>query len=234
MPYLLRLLTDRAFFLCGNIEIPKDFCTFVPKLHITQKKLMEKIQELTEKLLHEGVEKGQAEADRIIQEAKKQADQILLEAQQQAQEITAQAQKSAGETAANTRSELKMYTAQALGALKSEVANVLTDTVVKEAVAGLTASPDFLGRFAVALAEKWTANEPMVISSSEADSLKAYFAAKAKALLDRGVTINKVNGKETLLTIAPADGSYKVNFGKEEFETYFKNFLRPQLIEMLF
>ena len=195
---------------------------------------MEKIQELTEKLLREGVEKGQAEADRIIQEAKQQAEQILQDARQQAQEITAQAHKKADETAANTRSELKMYTSQALGALKSEVANVLTDGVVKEAVAGLTASPDFLGQFAVAMAEKWSADEPIVISSNEADSLKAYFAAKAKALLDKGVTINKVNGKDTMFSIAPADGSYKVNFGKEEFETYFKNFLRPQLIEMLF
>ena len=195
---------------------------------------MEKIQELTEKILREGVEKGQAEADRIIQQAKEQAEQILQDARQQALEITAQAQKKADETAANTRSELKMYTSQAMSALKSEVANVLTDGVVKEAVAGLTASPDFLGKFAVAMAEKWSTDEPVVISSSEADSLKAYFAAKAKALLDKGVTINKVNGKDTLLTIAPADGSYKVNFGKEEFETYFKNFLRPQLIEMLF
>ena len=195
---------------------------------------MEKIQELTEKILREGVEKGQAEADRIIQEAKQQAEKILHEARQQAQDIAAQAQKKAAETDANTRNELKMYTGQALSALKSEVTNVLTDGVVKEAVAGLAANPDFLGQFAVALAEKWSANEPVVISSNEADSLKAYFAAKAKALLDKGVTINKVNGKDTLLTIAPADGSYKVNFGKEEFETYFKNFLRPQLIEMLF
>jgi V/A-type H+-transporting ATPase subunit E len=195
---------------------------------------MEKIQELTEKILREGVEKGQAEADRIIQEAKQQAEKILEEARQQAGEIAAQAQKKADETAANTRSELKMYTSQALSALKSEVTNVVTDGVVKEAVAGLTASPDFLGQFAVALAEKWSSDEPVVISTSEADSLKAYFAAKAKALLDKGVTISKVNGKDTLLTIAPADGSYKVNFGKEEFETYFKNFLRPQLIEMLF
>ena len=195
---------------------------------------MEKIQELTAKLLREGVEKGQAEADRIVGEARQQADQILQEARQQAQEIIAQAQKKSGETAASTRSELKMYTGQAMSALKSEIANMLTDGVVKEAVAGLTASPDFLGQFAVAMAEKWSADEPVVISSSEADSLKAYFAAKAKALLDKGVTINKVNGKDTLLTIAPADGSYKVNFGKEEFETYFKNFLRPQLIEMLF
>jgi len=195
---------------------------------------MEKIQELTEKLLREGVEKGQAEADRIVQQAKEQAEQILQEARQQAQEINDQAQKKAAETAANTRSELKMYTSQALSALKSEVTNVLTDGVVKEAVVGLTENPNFLGQFAVALAEKWTAGETLVISSSEADSLKAYFAAKAKALLDHGVTINKVNGKDTLLTIAPADGSYKVNFGKEEFETYFKNFLRPQLVEMLF
>ena len=195
---------------------------------------MEKIQELTEKILREGVEKGQAEADRIIQQAKEQAEKILQDARQQAQEITVQAQKKAAETAENTRSELKMYTGQAMSALKSEVTNVLTDGVVKEAVKGLAASPDFLGQFAVALAEKWSADEPVVISSSEADSLKAYFAAKAKDLLDKGVTINKVNGKDTLLTIAPADGSYKVNFGKDEFETYFKNFLRPQLIEMLF
>ena len=195
---------------------------------------MEKIQELTEKLLREGVEKGQAEADRIIAEARQQAEQILNEARQQAQDITAQAQKKAAETDANTRSELQMYTAQAMSALRSEVTNVLTDGVVKEAVAGLAASPDFLGQFAVALAENWTEGEPPVLSSSQADSLKAYFAAKAKALLDKGLTINKVNGKDTLLTIAPADGSYKVNFGKEEFETYFKNFLRPQLVEMLF
>ena len=119
---------------------------------------MEKIQELTEKLLREGVEKGQAEADRIIEQAKQQAEKILQEARQQAQDIVAQAQKQAAETDANTRNELKMYTGQALSALKSEVTNVITDGVVKEAVAGLTASPDFLGQFAVALAEKWSAN----------------------------------------------------------------------------
>jgi V/A-type H+-transporting ATPase subunit E len=184
--------------------------------------------------LREGVEKGQAEADRIVKQAQQQAETILQEARQQAQDIVAQAQKQAGDTAANTRNELKMYTTQALSALKTEVTNVLTDNVVKEAVKEMTANPDFLGQFAVALAQKWSADEPVVISSSEADSLKAYFAEKAKTLLDKGVTINKVNDKNTMLTIAPADGSYKVNFGKEEFETYFKNFLRPQLVEMLF
>ena len=195
---------------------------------------MEKIQELTEKIYREGVEKGQAEADRIIGEAKQTAEQIIAEAREQAKAIEAQAQKKAGELDANTKSELKLYTSQALNALKSEIANVLTDKVSKDAAANLAADKNFLGQFAVTLAGKWAENEAVVLSSSEAESLKSYFAAQAKELLDKGVTINKVNGKDTLLTISPADGSYKVNFGKEEFEAYFKNFLRPQLMDMLF
>ena len=66
------------------------------------------------------------------------------------------------------------------------------------------------------------------------NELKSYFAAKAKSLLDKGVTIKEVNGVKSLFTVKPADGSYKVEFGQEEFENYFKAFLRPQLIEMLF
>lgn len=195
---------------------------------------MEKIQELTEKIYREGVEKGQAEGARLVEEAKAEAAKIVAEAKEQAAAIETGAQKKAQELDANTKGELKLYTSQSLNALKSEIANVLTDKVVMDAVAGLANDKDFLGQFAVALASKWVENEPVVISSSEADALKSYFAAQAKEVLDKGVTIEKVNGKDTLFTIAPADGSYKVNFGKEEFETYFKNFLRPQLVDMLF
>ena len=70
--------------------------------------------------------------------------------------------------------------------------------------------------------------------TSDAESLKKYFAANAKALLDKGVTIEQVNGIKALFSVSPADGSYKVNFGEEEFMNYFKAFLRPQLVEMLF
>lgn len=195
---------------------------------------MEKIQELTEKIYREGVEKGQAEADRIIEEAKKQATRILEEARQQAQAIEASAQKKEEELAAHTRSELKLYTSQAMSALKSEITNVLTQNVVHNAVAKFTDNPDFMCQFAVTLASKWAQDEPVVISTSDAEQLKVYFATQAKELLDKGVEIHSVNGKDTFFSIAPADGSYQVNFGKEEFETYFRNFLRPQLIEMLF
>lgn len=192
-----------------------------------------KIQELTEKIYAEGVEKGKTEADRIVAEAQAKAETILKEAQAKAESIVADAKKNAEELNANTRSELKLYGAQAVGALKSEAATIVTDTVVKAAVKDAVAG-DALKAFIVKIAERWSADEPLVISTAEAAELKAFFAAKAKALLDKGVAIELVNGKKASFSIAPADGSYKVNFGEGEFEEFFKSFLRPQMVELLF
>ena len=143
---------------------------------------MEKIQELTEKLYREGVERGQAEAAKIKAEAEAEAQKILDNAREQAQTIEAQAKKKAAELDANTKGELKLYTSQALNALRSEITNVLTNNTVEEAVKGLVADPEFLPKFAVELASKWAGDGPVVLSTAEAENLRKYFAAKAKEL----------------------------------------------------
>lgn len=193
-----------------------------------------KIQELTNKLLQEGVERGNAQAEAIIAQANEQAKQIIEAAQAKGAEIEAQAKKDAQALNDHTKSELKMYNAQALNALKTEIANVVNANVVKDAVKEITGDKDFMNNFVLKLAEKWGAQEDLVISTADAASLKAFFAKKAKALLDKGLKIEQVNGQKTAFTIQPADGSYKVNFGDAEFEDYFKSFLRPQLVDMLF
>lgn len=193
-----------------------------------------KIQELTEKLLKEGVEKGNAEAARIVAEANNEAAIIVAYAKAQASEMEQAERKNIVAMQENMRSEIKMYAQQALEALKSEVANVMGDQIVKEAVQAATQDKDFMNQFMLKLAEKWGAGEDIVISTEDAKGLKAFFAQKAKALLDKGVKIEQVNGQKALFTVQPADGSYKVNFGEAEFEAYFKNFLRPQLVEMIF
>ena len=193
-----------------------------------------KIQELTDKIYREGVEKGNEEAQRLVSNAREEAAKILEEARKEAEAIMANARKAAAETAENTQSEIKLFAGQAVNALKTEVASLLTNQVVSEAVKGFVADKDYLNKFIVSLAGQWVANEPIVISTADAEGLKKYFAANAKAVLDKGVKIEQVNGNKTLFSISPADGSYKVNFGEEEFENYFKDFLRPQLVEMLF
>ena len=180
---------------------------------------MEKIQELTEKLYREGVEKGEAEAARLVEEAREEAGKLLAGAREEADKLLAEARKKAKETEDNTRSELKLAAGQALEALKSEVADMISD---------------FMGRFVVAMAGNWAAEGGMTVSTPEADALTTYVRENAKKLLAGGLKIEKVAGRRASFSIAPADGSYRVDFGPEEFAAYFKEFLRPQLVEMLF
>ena len=72
------------------------------------------------------------------------------------------------------------------------------------------------------------------IGSAVSEIIDNSFEANAKNLLNNGVKIEKVNGHDASFTILPSDGSYKVSFGEEEFIAFFKEFLRPQLVEMLF
>ena len=193
-----------------------------------------KIQELTNKLLNEGVEKGKIEAEKIIAAAKDESAKIVANAKTEAADIEAAAKKNADTIKDNTVAELKMYSAQALSALKTEVTNVLTNATVEEVVKKVVADKDFMNQFILKLAEKWGSQQDIVITTEDADSLKAVFAKQAKALLDKSVKIEGVHGQKALFTVQPADGSYKVNFGEAEFEDYFKSFLRPQLVDMLF
>ena len=193
-----------------------------------------KIQELTDKIYREGVEKGNEEAQRLVSNAREEAAKILEEARKEAEAIMAAARKSATETSENTQSEIKLFAGQAVNALKTEIASLLTNQVVSDAVKGFVADKDYLNKFFDSLATQWAADEAIVISTADAEGLKKYFAANAKAVLDKGVKIEQVNGNKTLFSISPADGSYKVNFGEAVFENFFKEFLRPQLVEMLF
>lgn len=193
-----------------------------------------KIQELTDKIYREGVEKGNEEAGRIIAEAQSQKQSMISEAEVEAKRIIAEAEKQASELKKNTEAELKLFAAQSVEALKSEVANLITGDVVSANVKAAMADKAFMQQVILTLAKSWASQEALTIQSSEADALARYFESNAKALLNQGVKIEKVAGKSTSFTILPADGSYKVTFGEEEFVAFFKDFLRPQLVEMLF
>lgn len=193
-----------------------------------------KIQELTDKLYREGVEKGNEEAQKLISEAQEKAQKLIDDAKKEAESIIAAANKTSEELKENTKSELKLFAGQALNALKTEVVNLLTNQTVSDAVKNFTANKEFFNNFVVTLAKQWSADEPVVISVENAEEIKKYFLKNAKELLDKGVKIEEVKGSKVLFSISPADGSYKVNFGEEEFENYFKEFLRPQLVQMLF
>ena len=192
------------------------------------------LSELTEKIYAEGVENGNQEALQIVEKANAQAADIVAQAEKKAAAIVADAEAKAQELNKNTRAELKLFAEQSVSAIKTEVANIITDTVVNDSVKAATSDAKFMQSIIAALAEQMAKDGNVTIEAKDAEALTKYFVANTKGLLDKGVKIVEVKNIKTDFSIVPEKGGYKLNFGEKEFVAYFKEFLRPQLIDILF
>ena len=180
------------------------------------------------------MEKGKAQAKVIIEEANENAAQIIADARAQAEAILLTAQKSSSELQLNTVNELKLYTAQTVEAAKGALADCITNQVVEKAVKCAFEDKAFMQEIILHLVSEWGKKEELIIETEDASRLTAFFAAKAKQLLDSGVTISEVNGRKHSFAVMPSDGAYKIVFGENEFVELFKDFLRPALIDLLY
>lgn len=193
-----------------------------------------KLEEITNKLYAEGVEKGNQEAQAIVAKAQEEAKAIVEKAKQEALEQLQKAEQKAQEIDAHTRSELKMFAEQSVNALKTEVTNLVNGKVVEDSVKAAMADPKFMQGIILKMAESMAKEGNVEIDAKDAEALKKYFAANAKDLLNKGITINEVKGLKTDFQLKAEKGGYKLAFGDNEFVAYFKEFLRPQLVELLF
>ena len=195
---------------------------------------MDKIQELTSKLYAEGVEKGKEEAERIIAEARAQEKQIVDAARAKAEEMLSSAQKEGAELKKNSEAELKLYAVQSSEALKTEIINLVTDKLSTTQVKAAVEERSFMQQLILELVQNWSKNDTLTVGVENPEALKSFIASQAKGLLDKGLKIESVNGIKTGFILSPEDGSYKIKFGEEEFVNYFKEFLRPQIQQLLF
>ncbi len=192
------------------------------------------LSELTDKIYAEGVEKGNAEAQQIVEKANAKAADIVAEAEKKAAAVIAEAESKAADLDKKTRAELKLYAEQSVNAVKTEIVNLLSDQIAAESVKAATADAKFMQGLIAKLAEQMAKDGEVIIETKDAEALKKYFTANAKGLLEKGVKISEVKGIKTDFTIQPAKGGYKLAFGDAEFIAYFKEMLRPQLVDQLF
>ncbi|MCQ2384376.1 MAG: hypothetical protein MJZ96_05805 [Paludibacteraceae bacterium] len=193
-----------------------------------------KLQELTDKIYNEGVEKGKTEAAELVAKAQKEAADIVAKAKSEAENIMNAANRNAEELKKNTQSELKLFADQSVNALRTEVANLLCGKIATDSVKAATADKGFMQGLIADLCKQWVNDGEVKIEAKDAEALTSYFTANAKDLLNNGVKISEVKGLKTDFSISPAQGGYKISFGDAEFVEYFKEFLRPKLVEMLF
>jgi V/A-type H+-transporting ATPase subunit E len=200
----------------------------------------QKIQELTEKIYKEGVEKGEARAKDVIAEAEGKAASIVKDAKAEAEKIVADAKKQAEDLKRNTESELKLSGGQAVAAIKNRIVGLVTAKVIDGSASAALSDPATLKDFVSVVISNWKMSEgetprlEVLLSAEKQGDLEKAFNIGASGALSDGVNVTFSKDVKAGFKIGPADGTFKVSLTDEDFNEFFKEYLRPRTRAYLF
>ncbi len=193
-----------------------------------------KLQELTRKIYDEGIEKARQEAAVILGEARKQAEDVTQHARREAEDILKKAQHNADEIQRNAHSEIRMSSKQAVSALRQQIATLITAKVTDEPVKDAISDKGFIGDIIQKALANFNYNAALVLPAADEKTLEKYFGNRLSQVITSGVEVTfdeKIKGG---FKIGPKDKSYIISFTDEDFQVFFRSFMRPRTINLLF
>lgn len=199
-----------------------------------------KLQQLTQRLFEEGLEKGRTEAEKRIAEAEERAAKILADARREAEEIVKQAELKAEDTAKNTETEIALAGKQAVAHLKSEIASLIVARSTADGVKAAALDAAFLKELLLAVARNWNGAAAgkvelkALLPETERARLDAAFAASARELLDAGIEVGYSERVKTGFRISQKEGGYYISFADADLEALVSEYLREKVAAMLF
>jgi V/A-type H+-transporting ATPase subunit E len=199
-----------------------------------------KLQELTQKLYTVGVEKAKNEAEIIIADAQKKADLIIKDAKTEAEIIIDNAKKESAELKKKTESELKLSSKQVIATVKSQITNLVVQDLISKDLEKNLADNNFMQTILELMVKKWQPDDALsidlqiILPQEKKDDFNKYIRDKINHLLAKGLTVNFEDNFKSGFKIAPKDNSYIINFAQEDFDNFFKTYLRTQTANLLY
>jgi len=199
-----------------------------------------KIQELTEKIYQEGVDKAQNQATILLKEAEDKAAALASDAQQKADNIILEAEKKSQEIYRDLKEELQSISSQVIDITKQKI----TDSIVIDASHTISKKllddNDFLGTLILEVVKKWNMENgaiddlSLILSEEQLEKLGEIIKLEALQILqNKEQILFDPSIKKGFLIISNSEG-FKVSFSDEDLENFFKIFMKPRIQEFLF
>ncbi len=202
--------------------------------------MQNKLQELTEKIYKEGLEKGTEEASQIVTKAKDDASKILSDAKKQAEQIVSQAKKEVEDLKKNADTEVGISSRQVVSALKQDIARLIETSIVETPIKEGLGDAEFLKKVIETAINRWNPESTekidlqILIPADMEKSLSEFSKSKTFQQLNKNVTFEVDKGIKYGFKIGPQEGGYHISFTDKDFENLFRLYMRPRIIELLF
>ena len=198
-----------------------------------------KLQELTQKLYNDGLEKGRSEAERLLAEAKAEAAKIVAEAKAEAEAIAKAAEAKAEDIAKNAMTEITLAGRQALSKIKAELTEAIIMKSTGEAVKAAAINAEFVSNMLLAVAQNWNTQAgdislKALLPEAKRAEFDAAVSAKSQELLKAGVEVGYSAEVKSGFKVGEKDGGYYISFTDESFDALLKEYLREKVANMLY
>lgn len=199
----------------------------------------DKLRQLTDKLYEEGLQKGKDESDKLITQAKVEADRIIAEAQQKSDTIIADAKKRDIEMSQTSMKDVNLASQRVVADTKQSIKEVLSEVAVSQELEAAFSNNEFVAGLISTIVENWSKQDPSTsISITVPESAKAeldkFVATKTIANLKNKLEIktdgNVING----FRIASDKTGFYISFTDEQFNNFFKGYLRDKVSNIVF
>lgn len=200
----------------------------------------EKLKALTDKLLKEGVEQGEKEAQAKIAEAESKAAKIISEAKAEADKIVAEARKKAEEMARNSETEVKLASQKMIAQIKQQIVDVCTAKTLAASVGASLDDAAVMGSLITSAAAAFGNNGGsafdlvVLLPEDKKAQLENSLKVSLKKQLDAGMELSFVKGIKGGFKIGPKNGTYTVTMSDKDFEELFSSYIRPASRKILF
>lgn len=198
------------------------------------------IRDLTEKIYNEGVAKANNEADLIHAEAKKRAEEIVHSANQEKVEILRKANREAQEISRKTHAEIRLAAQKLMSNLKQNIAEKLISSQLNSMAIQAFDDEKFVEEMMMNVVQNWIKNNNeetemnLLIPPKDEAKIAEFFNSKLAAQLKQGVKISPDPTVKNGFKIGPKNGNYVISFTENDFENYFRNYLKEKTWELIF
>ena len=199
-----------------------------------------KLQELTRKLYDEGLEKGRADADKLVADAKAEAARLVAEAKAEAEAIVKAAEAKAEDLRKNSMAEISLAGKQAVAKLKEQVAEMIIAKSTVEGVKAANLDAEFVKKMLLEVAHNWNgaSSENVSLSAMLPEAAKAELDAaiekSAKELLAAGVEVGYSKNVKSGFKVGAKNGGYYISFSDEDFNALLGEYLRDKVAALIF
>ena len=195
---------------------------------------------MTRKLYDEGLEKGRADADKLVADAKAEAARLVTEAKAEAEAIVKAAEAKAEDLRKNSMAEISLAGKQAVAKLKEQVAEMIIAKSTVEGVKAANLDAEFVKKMLLEVAHNWNgaSSENVSLSAMLPEAAKAELDAaiekSTKELLAAGVEVGYSKNVKSGFKVGAKNGGYYISFSDEDFNALLGEYLRDKVAALIF